>query len=78
MMNLQTMRMRTEYMMETMRQNAIMDTFEKWKNAVREYYTNGYDNGETTKYYKELESLGANMEVLIDEEFKIREEVLGI
>lgn len=78
MMNLQTMRMRTEYMMETMRQNAIMETFEKWKNAVREYYTNGYDNGETTKYYKELENLGANMDVLIDEDFRIREEILGI
>lgn len=78
MRTLQEMRMNTEYMMETMRQNAIMDTFEKWKSAVKEYYTKGYDNGETTKYYKELESLGANMEVLIDEEFKIREEILGI
>lgn len=78
MKNLQEMRMKTEYMMETMRQNAIMETFEKWKAAVREYYTNGYDNGETTKYYKELENLGANMEVLIEEDFNIREEVLGI
>ena len=78
MLTLQGMRMRTEYMMEQMRINAIEDTFEKWKAAVRNYYTVGYDNGETTKFYKELERLGADTEILIDEDFKIREEVLGI
>lgn len=77
MMTLQGMRERTEYMMEKIREDAIMETFEKWKEAVRNYYINGYDNGETTKYYKELENLGANMEILIDEDFKIREEIFG-
>lgn len=78
MMTLQGMRMRTEYMIEQIRINAIEDTFEEWKAAVRNYYTVGYDNGETTKLYKELEKLGANMESVIDEDFRIREEVLGI
>ena len=62
-------------MMEKIREDAIIEIFEKWKDAVRNCYTNGYDNGETTKYYKELEKLDANMEILIDEEFKIRDEV---
>lgn len=52
--------------------------YEKWKAATRNYYEAGYDNGETTKLYKELEELGANMGVLIDEDLKIRDEVYGM
>lgn len=78
MRTLQGMRMRTECMMEAMRRNAIDDTFKKWREAVRSYYTNGYDNGETTKLYKELEMLGANTEVLVEEDLRIRNEICGI
>ncbi len=78
MKTLQGMRMRTEYMMEQMRINAINDTFEKWKKAVRSYYVNGYDDGETTRLYKELEELGANMEYVIESDLQIRDEVFGM
>lgn len=78
MRTLQEMRMRTDYMMEAMRQDAVKETFEKWKKAVYSYYTNGFDNGKTTKLYKELEKLGASQELLFEAELKIREEVLGI
>lgn len=78
MMTFQGMRMKTEFIMEQIRINAIEDTFEKWKAAVRRYYEIGYDNGETTKLYKELENLGANMEVLIETDLKIRDEVCGM
>ena len=54
MLTFQGMRERTNYMMEAMRERAIMDTYEKWKAATHHYYSQGYDNGETTKYYKEL------------------------
>ena len=59
MMTLSAMRIRTEIMLD----------------AVRNYYTQGYDNGETTKLYKELEALGADLDQLYDEDSKIREEV---
>lgn len=73
MFTLDTMKRRTAYMMEVLRRQAIDDTLEKWKQAVHSYYSLGYDNGDLTKYYKELESLGANMDALIDIDFEIRD-----
>lgn len=78
MMTLQGMRMRTAYMMEQMRIDAIEATLTKWKEALRKYYEVGYDNGETTKLYKELEKLGADAEQLIEIDLSIRDEVCGI
>lgn len=72
---LQGMRERTNEIMELIRQQAIMDTFEKWKEAVFNYYKIGYDHGETTKYYKELERLGVNFELLVDYDLAIRDAV---
>lgn len=77
MMTLQAMRQRTNWMMEQMRRDAIDQTLEEWKEATRRYYQNGCDNGETTRLYKELERLGANMDALIDIDFEIRDEVFG-
>ena len=65
----------TAYMMEHIRQQAIMETFEKWKLATFSYYRNGCDNGETAKLYKELDRLGANFELLIDYDLAIRDAV---
>lgn len=76
MLTFQGMRERTNYMMEAMRECAIMDTYEKWKAATHHYYSQGYDNGETTKYYKELEKLGANMDVLFELDLEIRDKYI--
>lgn len=75
MMTLSAMRIKTEMMLEAIREQAIEETYRQWQDAVRNYYTQGYDNGETTKLYKELEALGADLDQLYDEDSKIREEV---
>ncbi len=77
MLGIQGMMLRTAYMMEQMKINAIADTFEKFKSAARNYYTQGYDNGETVKLIKELQELGADMDVVYDTDFEIRNEVFG-
>jgi hypothetical protein len=69
------MLMRTNMMLAIIHEQTVEETYRKWKVAVRTYYEQGYDNGETTKLYKELEELGADMEKLFDEDFRIREEV---
>lgn len=78
-MTMSRMAMKTAWMMEEMRRNAIDETFETFKRLVRDYYINGYDatGGELDKTIRELERLGANMDVILDTEFEIREE-LGI
>lgn len=78
-MTMSRMAMKTAWMMEEMRRNAIDTTFEKFKKLTRDYYINGYDasEGELDKTIRELERLGANMDVVLDTEFEIREE-LGI
>lgn len=73
MFALDTMRRKTAYMMEALKYQAIEETFKKWEQATHSYYSIGYDNGETTKYYKELEDLGANMEALVDIDLEIRD-----
>ena len=75
MMTLQGMRMRTNMMLAIIHEQAVEETYRKWQAATRTYYEQGYDNGETTKLYKELEELGVDMEKLFDEDFRIREEV---
>lgn len=75
MLTFQGMMMRTQMMMDIIHYNAVEDTFRKWQDATRTYYEQGYDNGETTRLYKELESLGVDPEKLFDEDFRIREEV---
>ena len=73
MLTFQGMRMRTNYIMEQLRINAIDSTLKKFMSAAEAYYTNGYDNGETVKLIKELESLGANMDIVYDIDYDIRE-----
>lgn len=77
MMSLYGMMAKTAYMMDMMRKDAIDSTFWEWKKAVRAYYQAGCDNGETTRLYKQLEALGANMEFLVEVELDIRDAVCG-
>jgi len=66
---------RTNYIIEQIRLNALQDTMKKWKGALMHYYTQGYDNGESTKLYNELIKFGADPEKLFDIDFDIRESV---
>ena len=78
MRTLQDMKMKTEYMMEQIRINAINDTFEKFKEATRHYYETSEGGKDVTKLIKELEELGANMEYVIEVDLQIRDEVFGL
>ena len=78
MFTIQGLMLKTEAMMEQMRRDAIDHTFEQFKEASWRYYTQGYDNGEAVALIKELERLGANMEVVFDTDLSIRDEVCGI
>ena len=78
MFTIQGLMMKSGAIMEQIRINAIEDTFEKFKEAARRYYTQGYDSGESVALIKELEQLGANMEVVFDTDLSIRDEVCGI
>ena len=75
---LQNMKMKTEYMIEQMRINAINDTFEKFKEAAKHYYETSEGGKEVTKLIKELEELGANMEYVTEIDLQIRDEVFGL
>lgn len=75
MQGLWDLRMKTAYMMEEMRRRAIDTTVEQMKEAARRYYRQGYDNGELTASIRELEELGANMEMVVEIELAVRDEV---
>jgi adenylosuccinate synthase len=78
MRTLQGMRMNVAYMMEQIRINAINDTFEKFKKADRHYYETSEGGSEVTRFIKELEELGANMEYITEVDLQIRNEVFGL
>jgi hypothetical protein len=78
MRTLQGMRMKTEYMMEQMRIDAINDTFEKFKEADKHYYETSEGGEIVTKLFKELEELGADMVFVIETDLQIRDDVFGV
>ena len=77
MLTFQGMRMRTEYMMEEIRRQAIDATMVKYREACRAYHTNGCDNGETVQLIHELEHLGVDPEIIWDIEDEIMADVYG-
>ena len=78
MKTLQEMRMKTEYMIEQIRIDAINETFEKFKKADKHYYETSEGGKEVTKLIKELEELGANMEYVTEVDLQIRDKVFGL
>ena len=78
MMTFQGMRMRTEWMMEQMRLNAIDVTVEKFMEAARRYYETSEGGREVTALIHELEALGMDPEEVIDLDLGIRDEVFGL
>ena len=75
LITLQGMRQRTEWMMQEIQRQTVEETYAKWEEAARKYYRQGYDNGESVKLLKELESLGVDAEYLIERDLDIRDEV---
>ena len=78
MFTLQGLQMKTAAMMEQMRRDAIDHTFEQFKAADRHYYEICEGGEEVTRLIRELETLGANMEEVVDTDLNIRDEVFGI
>lgn len=78
MRTLQGLRMKTEYITEQIRIDAINDTFERFKEADRHYYETSEGGENVTNLFKELEELGANMEFVVETDLQIRDEVFGI
>lgn len=77
MITFQGMRMRTEYMVESIRLDAIRSTLDDWTKAAENYYRAGYDHGETARLYRELEDLGADMDAIFALDLEIRDRICG-
>lgn len=77
MYTLSEMSLKTEWMMEQIRRNAIDTTFEEFKKASKHYYETCEGGQEVTRLYHELEELGANMDVVVDVDMEIRDEVFA-
>ena len=78
MFTLQGMRGNVELITEKIRQEAIEEVLEKFKEADRKYYQTGEDFQTVRDLYKELERLGADIETVIDIDLHIRDEVFGL
>ena len=72
----ESMMARTEYMMQEIRRKAINETLEKFREANRTYYRTCMGGGEAAMLYKELECLGVDPEYLVEEDLRIRSEVM--
>lgn len=75
MLTLQGLRAKTQWMTDQLRQKAIESTIERFKEAARIYYRQGYDNGESSALVRELMELGVELDYITDIEFAIRDEV---
>lgn len=78
MFTLQGMRGNVELITEKIRQEAIEEVLEKFKEADRKYYQTCEDFQTVRDLYKELERLGANIETVIDIDLHIRDEVFRL
>lgn len=65
--------MKTNYIIEQIRMDAIDATLSEFESACHNYYKNGYDNGESACLVKELMDLGVDLDYITDIEFSIRD-----
>ena len=72
-MTLSTMSMRVNYMMATMRENAIADTWEKFVDADRHYYRTTEGGDKVTALIHELIELGVDEDAIFDKDLDIRD-----
>lgn len=78
MLTLQGLRMKTEYMMEEIRQRAVAASLEKLRTALRRYYETCEGGDECTRLIRELEDdLGVDPEEIFEIDWQIREQVLS-
>ena len=74
-MTLSSMSLKTEWMIEQLRLQALQKTFNEYEEALRIYYRTCDGGDRCTKLYHELEELGADMEAVIDLDLEIRDEI---
>ena len=67
--------LRTNYMMEVMRYNAIEETWKQFEEADRKYYKTCEGGDRVTKLIHDLESYGVDYKDIIDRDLEIRDEV---
>lgn len=75
MMTLSTMSLKTGWMIEQIRLQALQKTLSEYEAALRNYYRTCEGGDKCTKLYHELEELGADMEAVIDLDLEIRDEI---
>lgn len=75
MMTLSAMSIKTDWMIEQLRLQALSETLEKYDQALRRYYRTCEGGDECTRLYRELEELGADNELLVDLDLEIRDEI---
>ena len=73
MMTLSRMTLNTNCIAEQIRAEALNATLEKWKESLETYYSQGHDEGQTTKLFKELMEFGADPEQLVDIDLEIHD-----
>ena len=72
---LSAMNLKTEWMLEQLRLQALSETLEKYDQALRRYYRTCEGGDECTRLFHELEELGADMDVVVDLDLEIRDEI---
>lgn len=77
MYTLSQIALRTNYMMEEMRRQAIETTWKQFKEADRRYYETCEGGREVTKLIHELQSYGVALDEIADVDLAIRDEVFG-
>lgn len=73
MYTLSAMSIKTNWMIEQIRYEAIEATIAKFEDACHNYYKNGCDNGESARLVRELMDLGVDLDYITDIEFAIRD-----
>lgn len=76
-LTLSTMVMRTNYMIEEIRRQAIETTWKQFKEADRRYYETCEGGREVTKLILELYGYGVDPDEITDVDLAIRDEVFG-
>lgn len=79
MLTIQGLRMKTQYMIERMHEDAVAYTLDKFKVADRHYYETGCGGRLVTDLIHELEDkLGVDPEYIVELDLAIRDEVFGL
>lgn len=78
MITFQGMRKNVSQITEKIREDAIKETLEKFKEADRKYYQTCEGFQTVRELYGKLEQLGVDMEAVVDIDLHIRDEAFGL